>query len=226
MRQQVLAAMAAAIVVMGSAGCKRQPPPLAVEESAPHQAKTPPGPTTQELLSGPRQRIVLDTLPLTAAIPQGWTISRPPGMNFAFLEGPLPGGGQVHIQLTKKPPLWAVDKSPMTMDERLDLMKQAAQKEQQADPQTIKYADLRSLGQAKIFEKQSVFQPAGGAAVDEKGRPVAVGPQYRWTITLFVPQDKTYQTYELNFLDLSQSQYEANRDFLQGIVDSLRLTHH
>jgi hypothetical protein len=222
MRQRILAAMAA-VVMMGSAGCKRQPPPLAVEDSPPPAAKAPSGPTTQALLSGPRQRIVLDTLPLTAAVPQGWTISHPPGTNFAFLEGPLPGGGQVHIQLTRKPPLWADDKSPMTMDERLDLMKQAAQKEQQAHPQTIKYADLRSVGQAKIFEKQSLFEPAGGAAVDEKGRPVAVPTQYRWTITLFVPQGKTYQSFELNFLDLSQSQYEANRTFLRGIVDSLQM---
>jgi hypothetical protein len=214
-------AAAAGLMVLG-AGCKKQAPPP-MPDIPRHHAEVPAGPTTQQLLTGPRKRIALSPLPVTASVPEGWSVFSPPGNTFTFLQGPLPEGGEVHIQLTQKPSLWSDEKSPMTMDERLELLKAAAQKEQKASLQTIKYVDLRSMGNVKIFEKRSLFQPASGSEVNEQGKPISVPLQYRWTITFFVPHDKTYQSYEMNFLDLTESQYTVNRAFLHGIVDSLKL---
>jgi hypothetical protein len=204
------------------AGCKKPSgPPM--PDIPQHQDDKPAGPTTQELLKGPRKRIALSPLPVSAEVPQGWSIVSPAGTSFTFLQGPLPEGGEVHIQLTHKPPLWTDEKSPMTMDERLELLKEAAQKEQKASPRTIKSVDLRSIGQVKIFEKQSLFQPVSDSELNEEGKPISVPLQYHWTITFFVPHDKTYQSYEMNFLDLTEKQYATNHDFLHSIIDSLKL---
>lgn len=220
---RVIGWLAVGGLILAVGGCGKKKSTAVELPEAGHKARAEQaGPTTQQLLNGPRTRIKLASLPLSLEVPKGWAISQPEGTSITFLEGPLPSGGEAHIQLTSKPSIWTDNQSPMSMNDRVSLLEEGAKKEQSEHPESIKRVDVRALGTAKVFEKESVFQPIG-QLLDAQGNPVVVPLQHRWTITVFVPQDKTFATYELNFLSLSQDEYKANEGFLSKIIGSLAL---
>jgi hypothetical protein len=44
---------------------------------------------------------------------------------------------------------------------------------------------------------------------------------FDWKISLFAPQGDGFQRYELSFIGLTKSQYDKDKAFLQGILDTL-----
>jgi hypothetical protein len=79
--------------------------------------------------------------------------------------------------------------------------------------------DLRAIGAAKVLERQRVGRTPLPSPDDEPG--VKLSPPFSWTITVFVPRGKDYETYELNFIGLTADQYEADKALLRAIVDSI-----
>ena len=85
--------------VLIAIGCDRSPAPPNLPESTPNKAPAS-RPTTQELLSGPRKKLPLLPLPLSAQVPQSWQV-KSITENLFFLEGPAPSG-DVQIQLAER----------------------------------------------------------------------------------------------------------------------------
>jgi len=213
---------AVALVVMSVAvqmGCEDAPPPpppqvqqrVQETQAAPSE---PDRPTTQELVAGPRRRINLASWPLSMEVPLSWEIDSKNAKGFIFLEGHAPGG-MVQIQLAQRPTL-----NP----EQLQHMIDAAKRDVAADPRSKKTVELREGKQFKLLERKGQSPTVMLNVVDEDGqiREVPHTP-YSWTINVLVSQDKTMFNYELNFFDLTLEQYEADRAFLEKIVDTLQL---
>jgi hypothetical protein len=228
-RQWIGLVVMALVMAGGVGGCDEKPdrPPAMTQPTTPARevrSAEPNAPTTRQLLSAPRQRVVLTPLPLSVSVPPGWEVKQVPNTSVVFLQGPTPDGEEVHIQLARKETRWS-DGGPtaISMDERVSLLAAGARKEQKDHPQTVKRVAVRNLGDAKVFEKQSISASTALTSVDDKGQPVVLPPQYRWTITVFVPGEKEFRSYELNFLNLSVAEYQASHEFLQGILDTLQL---
>ena len=230
-RMAWVAWLAAGVALGAGAGCKEkraaEREPAAEATSRPEledAAATRPGraarPTTRELTSGPRKAIPLEFVPLTAIVPEGWKIDNLAG-SMMVLTGPTPGG-EVQVQLLNEPSMPA---------DRLEYLLAAAKKEPAGDPK-VKLVEVRRLGAATLLERQVVGQTVVTPVLDERGRPSvdANGKElttpitpFRWTLTLFAPKDgKELAVYELQFVNLTLQQYEADKTFLRGIVDGLR----
>jgi hypothetical protein len=183
------------------------PPPTrsaAPDEAADPATTEPARPTTQQLLSGPRTRVPLATLPLTAAVPEGWEIATAGPL--VLLKGPTPAGS-AEVQLAHRPPL---------KRDQIDALIDVAREEHAGRP-GARRLDVRPLGAATVLERQRV-----GAAIPD---PVTgeADPIYEWTLTIFVPQDDALDVHELNFVGLTLRQYETDEPLLRSIVESLRL---
>ncbi len=223
----------AAMVMVGGAlvvgGCDDKPrhseaPPATTNAERKADVEKPAAPTTQELLHGARHRVQLSPLPASLMAPPGWGVRQMPGSGVVFLQGPLPTGEEVHIQLSRKETRWTEDAAKgVGMEERIGLLKAGALKEQKDHPERVKHVSVRELGAARVFEKQSVSPPSTMLHLDEKGNPITLPPLYHWTITLFVPAGDSFNAYELNFLDLNTVEHEDSRDFLKGILNTLEL---
>jgi hypothetical protein len=192
------------------------PQPAAQTPAASEGATTAPArPTTQQLLSGPKTRLILGTLPLSAEVPEGWTI-RTAGP-LVLLEGPTPSG-QGEVQLAHRPSL---------KREQFEALLGGARKDQEQARGTGKTIDVRPLGTATILERRSVGRPLPADAEAEAGAGAAGDAAYNWTITVFVPQggkpDDAVDVHELNIMGLTVSQYETDGPLLRPIVESLRL---
>jgi hypothetical protein len=177
-------------------------------------------PTTQALLEGHRSRTALIPLPLTMDVPAGWgrleevneaglTI-KSAGLN--LFQGATPAG-EVQIQLSGRPTLKQDD---------LTRVIAAARKEQSADPTSILKVDLRDHGSVKIMERQTVGKPAELTTYDSNNQPhVSTESPFNWTITVLVPHENAYQVFELNFIGLTKSQFDLDKDFLTGVIATL-----
>ncbi|HEY7088942.1 MAG TPA: hypothetical protein VH518_12685 [Tepidisphaeraceae bacterium] len=229
MARQVLTgavSLLAILLAWGLAGCDRRPsaPPQsptaqASEETA---AATQPAtrPTTQELLQGPYSKLPLPGLPLSVSVPAGWKIeSMGPA---TFLAGPTPTDeGRIQISHgdinTFKP-------------DQIDMLLTRAKKEMADDPQRVKKAELRSVGQLKVLETLAFSRPVtspkmdpkGLGVLDDKGELVTVTTTpVHWTLLVFIPQGGAFARVELNFIDLTGEQLAQDQPVLQKIVDSL-----
>lgn len=124
-----------------------------------------------------------------------------------LLQGPAPGES-IHISISPR--------RVMSGDE-VSLLETGAKREQTAHPDLVKKADFRPLGIARLFERQAIMGPASSQPT------TAPSLTLRWSFTVFIPHGRQFYSYELSFVGLSVSQYEADRDFLKSIMDTLQI---
>ena len=92
-----------------------------------------------------------------------------------------------------------------------------------ANPQQIVKFELRPLGNNQVLERQSVGRPAPLTVYDSNNQPhTSEESIFNWTISVLVPNEGAFQVYELNFLLLTKSQYDKDKDFLDSVVQTLR----
>ncbi|MEA2707926.1 MAG: hypothetical protein QOF78_527 [Phycisphaerales bacterium] len=167
-------------------------------------------PTTQELVTGPRTVMPLGPLPMTMRVPTSWKVEVTSGAS--LLRGHTPSG-EITIQLTSRPSL----KKP-----EFDALIKAAKKEQAEKPQSILKADVRPLGNVQVYERQAVGDPAPYTVYDSNLKEHTTTEQlFKWTISVLAPHGEGLQRYELNFVGLTKSQYDQDKEFLQGMLDTL-----
>ena len=212
---RTLVVPAAALVAVGLTACDDTPAvPQAVldESNKPTDTSINKRPTTQSLLSGTRSRSALIPLPLTMEMPEGW--GKPKDMEAApghLLQGYTPNG-DVQIQLASR---------PVMKKERLDQLIEGAKKEMAKNP-AVK-VELRDMGSSKVLERQSVGQPRPLTVYDDQGVPhTTTEAIFNWTYSVLVPFEGAYQVYELNFIGLTKSQYDKDKDFLEGILKTIQ----
>lgn len=200
--------------ILLAAGCEERPevPPELLNKPAEPRAGGVPRPTTQELVGGPRSRTVLSPLPLTMDLPPSWgreslnDIPTPANL----LQGYTPNG-EVQIQLGTR---------PMMTQAKLDALLVGAKKEMETDPQLK--VELRTLGNMKILERQSVGKPRPLTVYDSNMQPhTSTESIFNWSILALLPREEGYQAYELIFIGLTKSQYDKDREFLEGILRTL-----
>ena len=187
--------------------------PAATDESQPSE---PDRPTTQALLTGPRKQVTLASLPLTAKVPESWTVEPIGAGTVTLLHGPTPSG-TAQIQLSHR---------PFVKREQFDALLAGARKEMSQNPQTVQAVDTWQVtGGARAMERRSVGRPMPALPTDPLStQPAAPRTGYSWTITYFVPAGEGFDTYELNFVGLTREQYEADQRLLRGIIGSVEHT--
>ena len=207
-----VAAAAIALAGFTGLGCDEPPKPPVIVQPVPPPDATPPRPTTQELLEGPRKPLALGDLPLTVQAPTGWAVKPLQGTSQILLQGPTPSG-EAFIQLNVR---------PTTPAPKLDVIISGAKKELQQFPQSIKLVDVRDIAGGKVLERQRVGQVPRPSPED----PPDLKPSapFNWTITVFVPRGSDYETHELNFVGLTADQYEMDKALLRGIVESISVS--
>jgi hypothetical protein len=182
------------------------------------QPKTPKRPTTQQLVEGHRSRTALIPLPLTMEMPPGWGKLQDLGdakisASLNLLQGYTPHG-EVQIQLASRPAM---------KQDALNRLVEAGKKEQTAKPQKVVRFELRPLGNVKVLERQVVGDPAPYTVYDANNQPhTTTESSFTWTIQVLVPNEGAYQVYELNFMGLTKSLYDQDKDFLEGILKTLQ----
>ena len=207
--------MVIASMVMVGLACEDHSPPPIVEQQAREQevvTQQSPAPTTQELLTGPYRRIQLADWPLSIEAPQSWKIETDMG-GFIFLQGHAPHG-PVQIQLAKRPSL-----SP----DKLDQLVKAARADAAADPRRARSVELREATGFQLLERKGAEPTVTVPQVDDQGNPIEIEhTPYSWTLNVLIPRGDELENHELNFYDLTRDQYEADRAFLEKIIDSIR----
>jgi hypothetical protein len=174
-------------------------------------------PSTQELLTGKRSRTALMPLPLTMELPPGWgrlDESNELKLSAANVIRGITPNGEVQIGLASRRAM---------KQEEFDLMLKAGKKEMAEKPDEILKFEVRPLGSVQVLERQSIGKPAPLTTYDSNMVPhTTTESAFKWTVSVLVPNEGAIQVYELNFQDLTASQYEKNKDFLRGILDTLR----
>src|SRR4029079_7002915 len=124
--------------------------------------------------------------------------------------GPTPGG-EVHIQLAER---------TSETSEKLERLFKAARRDAQAHADTTAI-DIRNQGPLRVFDvRRKIAQPSspGDASAPATSAPT---PLMDWSVTYFVPRGSDFAAYELHFFNLTERQFEKDRDFLQKILDSV-----
>ncbi len=182
--------------------------------------KGPKIPTTQELLTSARKPIALLPLPLTMQVPPGWgklNDNNPAGIKVTsaglnILQGYTPNG-EVQIQLAGQSPI---------KQEDLDRLVAAGKKEMAQKPQQIVKFELRSVGNLKVLERQTLGPPAPLTVYDRDNLPhTSLESNCDWTLSVLIPTDGAYQVCKLGFISLTKSQYDEDKDFLYSILNTL-----
>jgi len=197
------------------------PPELLDPNQESQTPAAPPRPTTQQLTEGPYSRIKLDILPLTLDVPPGWKIERLGQL--VLLEGYTPVD-QARIQLAVRDRL-----TQSLVDALLSGSKKEAAAADKSAQMTV---EMRELPGMKVLERRSigrtisipVTDAQGVQKLDAQGQPMSHSTTpMRWRLNFFVPSGKDFDQYELNFIDLSVDQYNAERSFLEKIINSAML---
>lgn len=187
-------------------------PPEVLEQANKTAEPAPKIPTTQEILTGPRTELVLGSLPLTANVPASWKIMRPDKTNVTLLSGYAPSG-EIQIQLTARPSL---------KPDELTALVASAKKEMTQKPY-IKKVELHDRNDMKLYERQTVGDPRPYTMYDIDGQPHTTTELiFSWTVIAYVPFEGALQAYELNFIGLTKSQYDQDKELLGQIIDSIR----
>jgi hypothetical protein len=219
--------VAAVAVALGMhcVGCDTRSAPSAQSSDA-STTRPDSRPTTQQLLTGPYKTLFLTGTPLSIRVPEIWKLDPAGALN--FLEGPSPSGTSI-IQFA--------DRGLLKPDQYETLLV-AAKKEQEQNPSMIKRAELRDVGKMKVLERVAFREPITRAktvldakdgdikevpVLDASGKPETVTfTPVNWTVMIFVGQAGMFNKYELNVFDLTQEQYNADKQFLDAILRSVR----
>jgi hypothetical protein len=207
-----------ALVIGINMGCDDRSssvPPDVVADANKPKDQPPAVPTTQQLLNAPRTRTQLVPLPLSMELPPSWQpMKDAPVAN--LWEGYTPSG-QVQLQLTTRRSISQQD---------LDRLMQGASREMQQNPGEVLKVELRPKHDLKILERQSVGRPAPLVLYDKNNVPHTTTESiFNWNTSVLVPgEDGKFQVYELNFIGLTRSQYEKDKDFLNSILNTIEYT--
>lgn len=179
------------------AGCEPEeptPPPELHQATSPDRTSRP---TTQELVDGPRHELTLGSLPATISVPRSWELRSPTGqVPITGLAGPTPTG-DAFIRLAKLNTL-----TPQTQQLYLDQVRQKA-----ADSPSSLFFEIRDEGGFRVIES---VQPASDGTVD-------------WKLRLLASNGLNFDQYEVSFLALPRSVYDADADFLRSLLRTIRL---
>jgi len=133
------------------------------------------------------------------------------------LTGPTPSG-EAQIQLS---PRSTIKKEALEVVERA-ARKEATQPTTESTNKTVK-AEFRKLGEVEIFERQALGMSGPLTITNPDGTErTENATNYKWTLTMFVPQGNEYAQYEMNFVALTAEQYKQDKDLLEGILKSLQ----
>jgi hypothetical protein len=172
------------------------------------------GPTTQELLTGPRTRLTLGSLPLSVRVPaKGWKIDTISSAGITLLRGVTPSGG-VEIQLSTQRPVKKED---------LDSILSYAHKDMERRNEPRNKIDVRTIGgNVKVLEQFVVNPPQSLITTDATGKETTrQASSVTWTIEVFVPQQSQYERHDLNFVGLTYDEYQTDKPLLTEVIDSL-----
>lgn len=227
-----------AFTLMAGLACddKNELPPEVVraqqqQEKQRQAAATKPGPTTQELLTGPKKHLRLAGMPLALDVPTSWNLQSLGDGALITVGGPATSG-EINIQLA------APTAQPIAAA-RIEDIAAKTRKEVEAKPHPINRVDLRPLGPAKVLEQrmisndfvngklppevwdeQEIKSERGSESVRVKA--ILNPHMVKWTFTVYVPasQDKvTPRT--LTFMGLKLSEYEQDKQFLEQLMKTL-----
>jgi len=210
-----LAAGAAAFAGTGIGGCddSSDVPQAVIEQASKPPENSLRPPTTQELLTGHRTRTILLPVPVSLELPPGWGPDRKTHMP-NLIVGTTPSGGEISILLTPRSPIRQKD---------LEQLVAGAKKEMAANSAKIFKCDLRPLGTAQLLERQRVGDPAPMTTYDKNNQPhESMEAPFKWTLDVLVPHEGAFQDHELSFFALTKSQYDKDKDFLNGVVSTLQ----
>jgi hypothetical protein len=198
----------ATIIVASACDEKPKPPPVNNNNTS---ANT--GPTTQELLTGPRTRITLGSLPLSMRVPaKGWKIETLDS-GTPVLRGPTPSGMGVIRFVAERP----------VKSEELDSIINYAKKDFASKKDPRNRIDVRSMSpNIKVMEQFSVNPPQTLMTTDEHGNETSkMASSVNWRIEFFVPRQSEYERYYVNFMNLTYDEYEMDKPLLNDIAESL-----
>jgi hypothetical protein len=165
-------------------------------------------PTTQELISAPRKSLVLGGFPLRLDVPPGWKLTTVG--TATYLEGEAPHG-EVRIQLVPQGQYYKPD--------TVAAMEKQARAQAAADPENVQVIPLRGIGgTAKMMERREI-QHLTVRRDDGKDEKV---DRMEWMLRVFVPQEPDYGVDVLSFTGLSVEQYKQDKEFLEGVLKTLR----
>ncbi|MDB5323510.1 MAG: hypothetical protein JWN40_5141 [Phycisphaerales bacterium] len=194
-------------------------------------AVAPSGPTTRELLNGPKKSLRLGAFPLTLDVPKTWNLRSMAGGEVITVEGPAVSGDIV-IQLVQQPQLVGVAGPETTLAQ--------AKADMAAKPHAINRAELRPLGPGKLLEVRMISNPFengklppevwGDVEVTESRsvsfpttRAILNPHLVKWTFTVFAPSgEKAYTVRALNFMGLGLREFEKDQEFLEQMMKTLK----
>jgi hypothetical protein len=101
---------------------------------------------------------------------------------------------------------------------RFDALVAGAKDELTTDPKRVKAVREYQVDQMRVLERQKLSRDPSEPSSD----PTDVGPVMYWTITTFVPTSGGFESHELTFVGLTESQFEKDHDFLSKILDTLK----
>jgi hypothetical protein len=194
---------------------------------------TKPLPTTQELLTGPKKTLRLGEFPLSLEAPQSWGLrSFGDGAASVIAVSGLAGSGEINIQLVQQ-------NQTISSAVGVETILAEAKKQLAAKPHPLNRAEMRPLGPAKLLEVRGMSNQFvngklpeevwGNVEIpDSRGNAVStraiINPHVlTWTFTLYIPtQNGRYMTRSLAFMGLTPAEYEKDKEFLEGMMKTLK----
>jgi hypothetical protein len=184
--------------VVAWSGCDKPEQGLLPAEATPPATRpqTPPPPTTQDLLTGPRTSISLETVPGTISVPPGWKTNRLENEPVVVLTGPTPHGEVVFL------PGRLMQFTPQTLELYLERQRQTYVNK----PSTLKF-DIRDQGGFRVLEIVTV----------------AASDMVEWRTLLMANTGLNYEQYKVSCI-LPRAVYEQDKAFLESILGTIAYT--
>jgi hypothetical protein len=162
-------------------------------------------PAVVNALSGDKKDLPLGVVPLTLRVPVEWNLNEAGGVT--AIEGPLPQG-DAEIVITRLKPMNA---------ERTARWFTAATQPTEGEFLTN---DVREINGLKVWETATVEH----AATEPGSDATAVASWISWRFTILVPQDQDTLPCSLGFAGMSRGDYESQKDFIESIMGTIRLS--
>ncbi len=207
MNHRPYSAVLVAGMLFAITGCDNAQDPIPA--SAPSVATDPPGPkvpaTTQEVLDAPRKSLPLKLIPFTIEAPENWQIVayddrvKPVTM----IEGKIIDD-EVRISLGLREPMSG------------EILRNYLNRLQKED------AELKKIGgSVKVTEEN------GYRIIDLRRPPTKTDlpsseQSMDWRITVLYPSGIAHDQYVLQFIGLTLESYEKNKEYLDGILKTIR----
>ena len=172
------------------------------------------GTTTQPATTQPAlHTLSLVFVPLTVKVPATWDVE--PEGSSVLLQGPLPNPVTVStaaIQLARQPSL---------SQNEMQALIRGSQQEQAQDPTRIWLVGPIQRDTLTILQERRLPRVA---ATQSTSPALKNYVPLHWNTLIFIPNRRhDLDRYVLSFFDLDQQTYEANKSFLQGIIDSVAI---